>query len=74
MLKVAAALAEGDAIDLADLPEAVQAGGAEPSAPGAADPILSELAACGGNVSELARRLGVDRSTVHRRLRRTRAN
>ncbi|MGB3433238.1 MAG: helix-turn-helix domain-containing protein, partial [Achromobacter sp.] len=28
------------------------------------------LASCGGNVSEAARRLGVDRSTVHRQIRR----
>jgi transcriptional regulator of acetoin/glycerol metabolism len=34
------------------------------------DPLRRELDACGGNVSELARRLGVNRSTVHRRLRR----
>ncbi|KPL55673.1 AAA family ATPase [Prosthecomicrobium hirschii] len=32
--------------------------------------LRADLAACGGNVSELARRLGVDRTTIHRRLRR----
>ncbi|WP_343739127.1 helix-turn-helix domain-containing protein [Achromobacter sp.] len=28
------------------------------------------LASCAGNVSEAARRMGVDRSTVHRQMRR----
>ncbi|MCA1972503.1 MAG: helix-turn-helix domain-containing protein [Caenispirillum sp.] len=28
------------------------------------------LAACGWNVSQVARRLGVDRTTVHRRMKR----
>ena len=38
--------------------------------PARPDDLLRELAACGGNVSALARRLGVNRSTVHRWLKR----
>jgi len=69
-LKVAAALSEGGLIDPACLPEPLQQG------PGAAEPdeaaaaLRGQLAACGNNVSALARKLGVNRSTIHRRLRR----
>ncbi|MCC8981987.1 sigma-54-dependent Fis family transcriptional regulator [Bradyrhizobium acaciae] len=70
-LRVAAALADGSEITPDDLPETLR-NPAEPAAPAssASDDLAAELAACGGNVSELARRLGVDRSTIHRRLRR----
>lgn len=70
-LRVASVLAESDEITPDLLPDAVlatrssRATEAEPR-----DDIEVKLAACGGNVSELARRLGVDRSTIHRRLRR----
>ncbi|KWV52904.1 AAA family ATPase [Bradyrhizobium macuxiense] len=69
-LRVASALAEGSDITPEDLPEAVQTPRAPMPAVSAAQDLAAELAACGGNVSELARRLGVDRSTIHRRLRR----
>ncbi|HEX7921730.1 MAG TPA: sigma-54-dependent Fis family transcriptional regulator [Bradyrhizobium sp.] len=67
-LRVAAALADGSEITPEDLPETLR-NPAEPTA-SAGDDLATELAACGGNVSELARQLGVDRSTIHRRLRR----
>ena len=75
-LRVAAALSETGEIQPDDLPEALTAARSRPSPPAPArapsDPedLRGQLAACGGNVSELARRLGVDRTTAHRRLRR----
>ena len=66
-LDVAVALAEGDVITVDDLPEPARP---EPAATGAAGDLPALIAACDGNVSEAARRLGVDRTTVHRRLRR----
>ncbi|WP_165644578.1 sigma-54-dependent Fis family transcriptional regulator, partial [Oharaeibacter diazotrophicus] len=69
VLKVAAALCDDGTITLGDLPEGLAATATPPEPVG---DTLALLAAAGGNVSELARRLGVDRSTVHRRLRRER--
>ena len=64
VLEVAVLMAEGAVIDLPDLPaEALQA------APKAAT-LAQVLAACNGNMSDAARRLGVNRSTVLRRARR----
>ena len=64
-LEVAIALAEGSVIDLPDLP---------PAPLSARDPVEDRLAdilaACGGNMSLAARRLGVNRSTILRRARR----
>lgn len=86
-LRVASALADGDEIGPDDLPDAVRRGdaplvampstGRDPqieTAAAAGDDLQRQLDACGGNVSELARRLGVDRTTVHRRLRRMRGH
>ena len=69
-LRVAAALADGLEITTDDLPEGLRHPVSPAAAASAAQDLIAELAACGGNVSELARRLGVDRSTIHRRLRR----
>lgn len=63
-LEVGAALCAGRVIRASDLPDDIHGRGASD--------LLAQLAACGGNVSELARRLGVNRSTVHRRLNRER--
>ncbi|MES1950990.1 acetoin catabolism regulatory protein [Salinisphaera sp. S4-8] len=65
-LEVASALTDDGVIATRHLPEAI-------IRPGATPDIQAQLAECDGNVSELARRLGVDRSTVHRRLKRSRA-
>lgn len=65
---VAVALCEGDVIGLADLPEGLTRRDV-PVASGRSE-LAEALAGCGGNVSEVARRLGVDRSTVHRRMKR----
>lgn len=64
---LAATLAQAR-LELADLPEPMArlSGSA-----GCADSLLARvLQESGGNVSECARRLGVDRSTIHRRMRR----
>ena len=63
-LEVAIALAEGSVIDLPDLPPAPLAVVEE------AESLVDVLAACGGNMSLAARRLGVNRSTILRRARR----
>ena len=76
-LRVATALSDGLEIGIEALPEAIQPG-AGAGASGALDPpaalrsdLLAGLDAAGGNVSELARRAGVHRSTIHRRLKRS---
>jgi len=63
-LEVSCALCENHILKGADLPPDVRHGEARGSS------LPSQLAACNGNVSELARRLGVNRSTVHRWLKR----
>ena len=66
-LSVAAAYSEGDTIGLADLPpDPGRARGASTEA----ETLRAVLARCHGNVSEAARQLRVDRTTVHRRMRR----
>ncbi|WP_424929748.1 sigma-54-dependent Fis family transcriptional regulator [Amaricoccus tamworthensis] len=63
-LDVAVALCEGQVIDLPDLPRAADA-------PGETGESLEQiLDACGWNMARAARRLGVNRSTVLRRMRR----
>ena len=69
-LDVAVALCEGRAIDLPDLPDPQvpqQATGLERPGDGDLEVIL---AACGWNMAQAARRLGVNRSTVLRRVRK----
>lgn len=65
VLDVAIALCEGRVIDLPDLPAPVSRA-AEPSAPETLEQVME---ACGWNMAQAARRLGVNRSTVLRRLR-----
>lgn len=64
VLDVAVAMCDGDVIDLADLPAT-----AGPVAT-AEDSLEDVLDACGWNMAQAARRLGVNRSTVMRRIRR----
>ncbi|MFZ7090305.1 sigma-54-dependent Fis family transcriptional regulator [Primorskyibacter sp. 2E233] len=66
VLDVALALSDGPVIDLPDLPPPADAGTeARP------EPNLEEvLDACGWNMAQTARRLGVNRSTVLRRMRK----
>lgn len=70
-LAVGAALCDAGEIRPADLPEALSPGQhparlADPRA----EQLRAALAEARGNVSEAARRLGLDRSTVHRQMRR----
>ncbi len=69
VLAVATALCEEGEIRVADLP-----GGLGPVSVRTEDDAAASLRAaldgCGGNVSALARRLGCDRTTLHRRMRR----
>lgn len=65
----AAALCDDGTIMLDDLPELL--GATSTTATDGRDGDLHAiLAACNGNISEAARKLGVDRTTLHRRLRR----
>lgn len=66
LLDVTVALTSGDVIDLPDLPAPV--GEQATSAP--QQDLEFVLAACHGNMAQAARRLGVNRSTVLRRLRK----
>lgn len=66
-LDVALAMTEGAVIDLPDLPPSSSAPG--PSSETGED-LETVLLACGWNMARAARRLGVNRSTVLRRIRR----
>lgn len=68
-LSVAAALCEWGEIRCVDLPSVI-GGSVDRVADDEAAVLRIALEACGGNVSALARRLGCDRTTVHRRMRR----
>lgn len=65
-LDVAVGLAEGSAIDLRDLPDPVLS----ETRAGMVEDLESVLDACGWNMARAARRLGVNRSTVLRRVQR----
>ena len=66
-LDAAIAMADGTVIDVPDLPPAANAPGQE-IAP--SEDLAALLAACRWNMSQVARRLGVNRSTVLRRVRK----
>ncbi len=65
-----ARLAQGGVIGLEAGLAALGPSSAPQAAPAEALALAQMLAASGGNISLCARRLGVDRSTIHRRLRR----
>ncbi|MCR4266548.1 sigma-54-dependent Fis family transcriptional regulator [Nitratireductor sp. ZSWI3] len=67
VVAVAAALSENNCIDLGDLPEELAGAAALDDAAAA---LRRMLVACDWNVSEAARRLELDRTTVHRRMKR----
>jgi transcriptional regulator of acetoin/glycerol metabolism len=67
VLDVAIALCEGRVIDQPDLPAPIEAA---LNAPKTEEPLEQVMEACEWNMSRAARRLGVNRSTILRRLRR----
>lgn len=73
VLKVAAGMAEGPQVEVGDLPEEFLADfstASQPELPESRDADLDEmLQASDGNISQLARRLGVSRNTLYKRLR-----
>ncbi len=81
LVQRAVILAPGELVDLAHLPVELRPAPAPATAAGlpfGADATLAEveqvwirevLGRCGGNKSEAARRLGIDVSTLHRKLR-----
>ncbi|MBB6013948.1 transcriptional regulator of acetoin/glycerol metabolism [Aquamicrobium lusatiense] len=69
-LRVAAAMATDAAITAECLPEHFQAEALPGGGQVDNEALRRQLGECGNNVSELARRLGVNRSTIHRRLKR----
>jgi transcriptional regulator of acetoin/glycerol metabolism len=68
-LRVAAALSDNGIIDIDSLPEYLLAR-SDPAPAGDDNGLQQALHDCGNNVSALARKLGVNRSTIHRRLKR----
>lgn len=70
VIAVAVALSEGSLIERSDLPEEQDRARPRRDDTDAADALRTMLHRCGGNVSEAARQLKVDRTTVHRRMRR----
>nr|WP_285292640.1 sigma-54-dependent Fis family transcriptional regulator [Aureimonas altamirensis] len=72
VLAYAGAVASAGQIGIEDLPPALVQGGAAPSAapPGEAQRLCATLKEAGWNISAASRRLGVDRTTLHRQMRR----
>ncbi|PZU83638.1 MAG: sigma-54-dependent Fis family transcriptional regulator [Shinella sp.] len=69
-LAFAGALCEEGLIEVSDLPEHLGwVRSPEPTNERETE-LRAVLSACGGNVSEAARRLGIDRTTLHRQMRR----
>jgi transcriptional regulator of acetoin/glycerol metabolism len=70
-LDYACAIAEGDLIQLDDLPDRIAFCDAdERKVSGSAEDLLAELRRNRWNVSQVARLRGVDRTTIHRQIRR----
>ena len=66
----AAALCDDGLITAEDLPDHLTSATSAPLIDSRGADLGALLAACNGNVSEAARRLGIDRTTMHRRMRR----
>lgn len=69
-LECAVALCEGTIIDIVDLPPPVLGSSSLSTGSEPGDDLEALLNACGWNMSQAARRLGVNRSTVMRRMRK----
>lgn len=70
VLRVAAALSEAGVIGMDCLPDSLHVEPFRPHAEEQDTDLRRALDECGNNVSALARKLGVNRSTIHRRLKR----
>ncbi len=70
VIAVAAALSESGVLEPCDLPDALVAALAEGTGDDASASLRFMLSACHWNISETARRMGLDRSTVHRQIKR----
>ena len=70
-LRVSAAVATEASITVDCLPDHFQADSPASNFRSHADTLRSQLDECGNNISALARKLGVNRSTIHRRLKHT---
>ncbi|MDR6100776.1 transcriptional regulator of acetoin/glycerol metabolism [Agrobacterium larrymoorei] len=66
----AAALCDDGLITVDDLPEHLIFTSVTPAIDDGDSDLRALLAACNGNISEAARRIGVDRTTLHRRMRK----
>lgn len=69
---MSAALAENGVVELGDLPDHLLVNADTVGESEASAALRLMLAACDWNISETARRLGLDRSTVHRQIKRYR--
>jgi len=70
-LDYACAIAEADLIQVDDLPDLIASGGRDDKKmPSSAQELLAELRRNRWNVSQVARLRGVDRTTIHRQIRR----
>lgn len=70
VITFAAALCDNGLITVEDLPEQLVPASSMPMIDSLGTDLHALLATCNGNVSEAARRLGIDRTTLHRRMRR----
>lgn len=66
----AAALCDDSVIEIRDLPDRLSQPATVHTGGSAGADLRAVLMNCKGNVSEAARRLGIDRTTLHRRMRR----
>ncbi len=66
----AAALCDDGVIEITDLPDRLSQTATVRTGGSAEADLRAILMSCKGNVSEAARRLGIDRTTLHRRMRR----
>lgn len=70
VIAFAGAICENGVIEVEDLPESVMPHQPVDAQGNREQELRAVLSACQGNISEAARRLGIDRSTLHRQMKR----